>query len=276
MLQLGSGWGALERRRREACLEPPLATAGLVFADDSLQAEQAPWIRLLEEGTFPVSDPQAPPLGFVVDQKWRSLLEIARQSGRDDNWLLMLHLGVMEYWAGNMHGARSAWERSLALVSTPWAARNLAVLAWEQGHLEEAAQLMTKALRMAPHLLPLAIESGRCLLEAGRTREWLELLEELPKSIRSTGRMRLLQAQAALSENKMSLVESFFKDKVIIHDLREGENSLSDLWFDYHAKRVSIDEDVPLTGSLRGRIREEYPLPEELDFSMAPAARPGE
>lgn len=276
MFQRGSGWGALERRRREACGEAPLYTPGLIFADDSLEDGQAPWISLLEEGSFPVSDQQTPPRGFVVGEKWRSLLESALQSGRGDNWLVLLHLGVMEHWAGDLHGARSAWERSLEVVSTPWAARNLAVLAWEQGRLDEAAGLLTRALHMAPHLLPLALESGRCLLEAGHTQEWLELLKELPQSIRSTGRIRLLQAQAALAENKLATVARFFEDKVIIYDLREGESSLTDLWFAYHARRVSIEENMPLTGSLRASIREKYPLPEEFDFSMTPGDIPGE
>ncbi len=276
VLQRGSGWGALERRRREACGEAPLYTPGLIFADNSIEDEQTPWISLLDEGAFPVSDPQTPPRGFVVGEKWRSLLENALQSGGGDKWLALLHLGVMEHWTGDLHGARNAWERSMELVATPWAARNLAVLAWEQGRLDEAADLLIRALHMAPHLLPLAIESGRCLLEAGRTQEWLELLEELPLSIRSTGRIRLLQAQAALAENKLATVARFFEDKVTICDLREGEISLTELWFAFHTKQVSIEENVPLTGSLRARIREEYPLPEEFDFSMTSGDTLGE
>ena len=272
VLQRGSGWGALERRRRETCGEAPLSTPGLIFTDDSLGDEHAPWISLLEEGSFPASDPQTPPRGFVVGENWRSLLENALHSGRSDNWLALLHLGVMDYWAGDLHAARSSWERSLELAPTPWAARNLALLAWEQERLDEAASLLTRALRMAPNLLPLALESGRCLLEAGRTQEWLELLKELPWLIRLNGRIRLLQAQAALAENELVTVARFFAEKVILSDLREGESSLTDLWFAYHARRVSIEENVPLTDTLRARIREEYPLPEEFDFSMSPGA----
>jgi tetratricopeptide (TPR) repeat protein len=276
MLQHGSGWGALERRRREASGEPLLCTPGLIFGDDSLGAEQAPWISLLEDRSFPDSDPHTAPRSFVVGEKWQSLLESALQSGHGDNWLALFHLGVMRYWCGDVHGARGAWERSLERVWTPWAARNLAVLAWEQGRLDEAAGLLTRALRAAPDLLPLAIESGRCLLEAGRAQEWLELSEELPSLIRSTGRIRLLQAQAALAEDKLATVAQFFEDKVSIDDLREGENLLTDLWFGYHARRVSLEENVPVSSSLKRRIREEYPLPEEFDFCMTAGDAIGE
>lgn len=268
ILQYGSGWGALERRRREVCGEAPLYTPGLIFDDDSLEDEQTPWVNLLEEGSIPVSDPHTPPRSFVVGEKWQSLLERALQSGRGDNWLVLFHLGITQYWSGDLHAARSTWERSMELVWTPWAARNLAVLSWEQGRLDEAAKLLTRALHAAPHLLPLAIETGRCLLEAGYTQEWLELLKKLPQSIRSAGRIRLLQAQAALAENNLAIVARFFEDKVIVEDLREGERSLTDLWFSYQARRVSMEENVPLNNSLRTRIREEHPLPKEFDFSV--------
>lgn len=269
-LQCGSGWGALERRRREACGEAPLFTSGLIFDDDSLDDEQMPWISLIEKGTFPDPDPQTPPGSFVVGEKWRYLLKSALRSGNADNWFALFHLGVMDYWAGDLDDARNAWERSLEMVSTPWAARNLAMLIWEQGHLDEAARLLIKALQMAPHLIPLAIECGRCLLEAGLTHEWLELLNDLPESIRSNGRIQFLQAQAALAEGNLSAVARFFEERIIVDDLREGENSLADLWFSYHAERISIEENTPLTDSLISHIRGEYPLPEEFDFSMNP------
>jgi hypothetical protein len=276
MWQRGSGWGALERRRREVCGGAPLSTPGLIFADDSLADEQASWIRLLEKGSFPVSDPRTPPLSFVVGEKWQALLEAACDSVSRDNWLALLHLGVMKYWSGDLQGARSAWERSQELGATPWTTRNLAILAWEEGCLENAAGLLIKALRMAPNLLPLAIECGRCLLEAGRTQEWLELLKELPGSIRMSGRIRLLEAQAALAENKLTMVASFFEEQVIVDDLREGERTLADLWFAYHARRVSNEENIPLSDDLKKRVSEKLPLPEEFDFSMTAEANLGE
>jgi tetratricopeptide (TPR) repeat protein len=229
-----------------------------------------PWISLIEEGLFPVMDPQTHPSSFVVGERWRYLINSALQSGNADNWFAWLHMGIMDYWAGDLTDARIAWERSMELVSTPWAARNLGVLSWEQGHLDVAARLLINALRMAPHLLPLAIETGRCLLEAGRTQEWLILMDELPESVRSNGRIRLQQAQAALAEDNLSAVARFFEERIIVNDLREGERSLADLWFSYQMKRVIDEENVVVTGSLRARISAEHPLPEEFDFSMTP------
>jgi hypothetical protein len=271
VIQEGSGWGALENRRREVFGEPPINSSGLSFNADSLSDEQMPWINLLEEGSFPVSDPGTPPRGYLVGAQWLDLLERTIQKDAVKNWLAYFHLGVMRHYAGDLNGSRKAWQRSLSLEWTPWATRNLAILAWEDGCLDEAADLLVEACDAAPGILSLAFECGCCLIEAGRTHEWLLRVLELPHSIRSIGRIRLLEAQAALAEGELQIVEQFFSNQVIVADLREGENSLTDLWFGYHERRLSIDENIPVDDSLRARVRAEFPLPEEIDFRIRSA-----
>ncbi len=271
VIQQGSGWGALENRRREVFGESPINSRGLSFDADSLSDEQIPWINLLEDGTFPTSDPRTPPRGYVVSEWWLDLLEQAIQTDAVQNWLAYFHLGIMRHYAGDLVGSRGAWERSLELEWTPWTARNLAILAWEDGKVGEAAELLVEAWNAAPTILSLAVECGRCLIEAGCSREWLQQVQDLPPSIRSTGRIRLLEAQAALAEGELQVVEQFFSNQVIVADLREGENSLTDLWFGYHERRLSIDENVPVDEYLRARVRAEFPLPEEIDFRMRSA-----
>jgi hypothetical protein len=115
----------------------------------------------------------------------------------------------------------------------------------------------------------LAVECGRSLIDANRPHEWLDLLAELPQPIRSEGRIRLLEAQAALAAGDLQPAERFFTDRVSVADLREGENTLSDLWFDFHERRLSAAENVPVDDALRCRVRQEFAVPEELDFRMA-------
>ena len=54
LIQRGSGWGALERLRRERSGEPPFCSEGLVFDEASLTGEQAPWVSLLFDGAVPL------------------------------------------------------------------------------------------------------------------------------------------------------------------------------------------------------------------------------
>jgi hypothetical protein len=56
----------------------------------------------------------------------------------------------------------------------------------------------------------------------------------------------------------------------VLPDVREGEVSLSDLWFDLYLRIVK--KELPdLSDDEAISLREErYPLPKQLDFRMAP------
>ncbi len=269
LIQRGSGWGALENLRRHARGEPPFCSQRLVFDAASLGSAQAPWMALLRDGAFPDADPTAEPAGYMVQAEWRELLESAAAAGRAASWLAWLHLGVMRYGDREREAARAAWEASLGQAETPWAMRNLAVLAREDGRLDEAAELYLGACRMRPSLLPLALECGRALIAAGRHAEWLDLVEELPDAVRLAGRTRLLEGQAALAAGDFGRVQGVLDSATVVDDLREGERSLSDLWFACHEQRLSAAEGIPVDDALRARVRREFPVPAELDFRMS-------
>jgi hypothetical protein len=82
------------------------------------------------------------------------------------------------------------------------------------------------------------------------------------------GRVRLLEAEAALALGDFERVQRVFDDAIVVVDLREGERSLSQLWFDYHAKRISTTENIPIDKTLRERIRRDFPVPSAFDFRM--------
>jgi tetratricopeptide (TPR) repeat protein len=269
LYQHGSGWGTLERLRREAEEEPPFSSLALPFDDDALGAAQMPWLGLLQDGAMPAADPNEAPTGYVVQAEWRTLLEKALSAGRGTHWLSWLYLGVMRAYAGERDGARQAWERSLQSCRTPWALRNLAVLAREDGRADNAVALYVDALRMCPSLLPLAVECGRALTDLGRHAEWLELVQQLPEAVRARGRIRLLEGQAALAVSDLPRVERLLGEGLVIEDLREGERSLSHLWFEYHEQRLSRAEQAPIDDALRARVRREFPVPDEIDFRMS-------
>ena len=96
----------------------------------------------------------------------------------------------------------------------------------------------------------------------------VEIVANLSPKIRANGRIRLLEAQAALQVGKFTLVAQFFTDEVVVSDIREGEVSLSDLWFTYHQQRISQKESIPINDHLKARIRREHPLPSIFDFRM--------
>jgi hypothetical protein len=267
-IQRGSGWGALEALRRRADGQQPFASPGLPFDEESQGPAQTPWLALLQDGALPDDPALAPPAGYLVQDEWRARLENSVQTPRGRNWLAWLHLGVMRHHAGDRTGAAEAWRRSLAEAATPWAMRNLAVLAGEEGRPASAADRYVEAVGMQPALAPLVIECGQALLDAGQPQRWRDLLAELPAPLRTVGRVRLLEAQAALALGDFDAVAAFFADEVVLPDQREGRTSLSDLWFAYHEQRLSVERGRPVDDELRTYVRREHPVPAAFDFRM--------
>ncbi len=269
VLHRGSGWARLERLRREAVGEPPFCGPELLFDDASLQDAQTPWLHLLRYRELPAALADVAPSSCMVQPEWREMLEAAVGAGRGAHWLSWLHLGVMRYHAGDRDSAREAWRKSVSLCRTPWALRNLAVLAREDGDEPQAAELLVSALRMQPSLLPLAIECARGLIHAARPQEWLAVLDELPGAVRATPRIRLLEGQAALACGDLRAVEQVLAEAPEVDDLREGERSLTDLWFGFHEQRVSAERGAPVDDALREYVRRQFPPPANIDFRMA-------
>lgn len=270
MIQRGSGWGALERKRLAKAGEKPFCGAGTPFDDASLSDQERPWLELLEKGALGQADPGEEPLGYMVQPQWRARLEEAVVAGRGAHWRAWLDLGVMRYWAADYEGARQAWEQSLQTGETPWARRNLAVLAREEGRKDEAVELYAAAIRQRPGLFNLAVECGQFLLEAEQPQAWLEIVEQvLTQPVRNAGRVKLLEGRAALAVGDFDRVEGLFDEQLVIDDLREGERSLSHLWFEFHEQRLSQREGVEIDEALKKRVRAEFPVPAHLDFRMS-------
>jgi len=65
-------------------------------------------------------------------------------------------------------------------------------------------------------------------------------------------------------------VESLFDHEFAT--VREGEVTLTDLWFTYHERRLAAEEGVATNDGLRERVRVMYPPPARIDFRMAAAS----
>jgi hypothetical protein len=270
VLQDGSGWGALENRRRTRTGIRAMGSAGIPFPDRTLGPEQQPWLQLLEKGEIPNRDPAAAPGAYMTQREWRGLLEEAIAGGRGVHWLSLLHLGTMRYRARDVEGARAAWERSLELEKSAWVLRSLAVLEADEGDLGRAADLWLSAARMRPDIAALVVEACEAMLKAARFAEVRGLIDSLPADVQEIGRVRLLGTIAALRSGDLCAPEQFFAAPFDIPNIREGETSVSELWFDWHYALVSRKEGAVVDDALRRRVRRQYPLPKEFDFRMTP------
>lgn len=263
----GSGWGALENERRRLTSEPLLGQPALVFDQASLGPDQEPWLALLRSGNFPERDK---PGAWMTQPEWRVLLENSHQR----HWLVWLHLGVMYFQEGDIPRARQAWEHSLALRPSAWALRNLGLAACKENRAAEGAELLLKAHRMARDLTPLAVECCQALLDANRGADLLALLDAMPPDTRAAGRIRVLEARAALATGDLARAEHILLNpELVVPDIVEGELLLSETWYGLQAQKLARQSGTPVDGALGERVRREFPPPKNLDFRMA--AQPG-
>lgn len=263
-----SGWGALEERRRAAANLPPMCPPGLTFARESVGVDEAPWLELLVRGVFPTMNPADPPGAFMIQEEWRQLLSDGLKGKCSGNWAAWCHFGVMAHYDGDMDAAVGAWRRSMELNPNAWAERNLAQVAREGNRPDEAATLLLSAFGKASHVLPLAAECAAQLLAAGRPRDVLDLLAGLPADVRGSGRFRLIEGQARLNVGDLDGLEALLRDFPTVTDLREGERTITDLWFGLHEQRAARQSGVAVSEEIRQRVRREFPPPKELDFRM--------
>lgn len=231
LLHQGSGWGALEVHRTMAVLP------GTPFPAAAMGPEQEPW-RALLAGRPPSGSPSEVPSPTLVGAAWADLLEHA-----PENWLTWYHRGVARWAADDHDGARSAWHSSLAAAENPWALRNLAVTSADR---LEAAELSERALRLAPDLLPLAVEAITAQLDAALPDRAAALLEAWQGEL--SGRLLFLTARTRLALGDAAGARAVFEAGFEVPNIREGETSLSDTW-------------TALTST---------PLPASYDFRMTP------
>ena len=273
LITRGSGWGALERCRLAAQRLPDNIPAELDFGGTGV--DQGPWLELLKEGCFPQADE---PSHLMTQPEWQVLLERSIMEGRSNHWLAWWHLGNMCMENRDYAGARQAWESSLDRQVTGWALRNLAIATARASSPRrpasfrmkpeppstDAAVLLLRAWEVGPRIAPLAIEVARMLLVTRQHERLSVFLASLPASIRQHERIVLMAAFSAREMGRLSEVEPAFHRHYV--GIREGETTLSELWFGYYEKKLAAGK--PIEETLRNYVRKEFPLPAHLTFRL--------
>ncbi|MFD9335404.1 DUF5107 domain-containing protein [Streptomyces sp. NPDC060028] len=248
-LAAGSGWGALE------VLCGGFELPGTPFPESSLGEAQAPWLELWRTGVFPAPRRVAPPGPSLVAPHWRDMLETAPADP-----LTEYHLGVAQWHAGDVAQAVRSWERGLALAPSRWPLlRCMAVADALAGDRARAAASYAEAFddlaqesRGSAEWLAAESALGReamaALLAAGRLAAARSVWDRLRPVLRDQGRFRLLAARLLAAEGHVVAARRVFEDGFELPDLREGDETLSEVW-----------------STLTDR-----PLPPHYDFRMRP------
>ena len=258
----GSDWGALEELSRGKRISKTLS-----FPQTNGE-ETAAWVRLLKQNTFPCPNPDLEPVSYVAGKAWIERLRALPEQ----SWYSLLHLGVALYAEGDCKAAEEAWQRSLSLRPSAWAYRNLAMLHKnEYGDCEKATELLEAAFAQKSGCRALCIEIAAHLTAIGEDAKWLGIYESLIPEIREWGRVRLFVAIAHIHLGAYEKAAAIINEDFVMPDIKEGELSVSAVWFDLYRRLYAKECGVPFDADNAELIAEadkKYPLPKSLDFRM--------
>ena len=94
------------------------------------------------------------------------------------------------------------------------------------------------------------------------------MIDAAPAEQRSLGRFRLAEIRAALLTGDLDRAGEILEEGVVLPDVREGEPTLHEAWFDYQVALAARDQRRPVDADLVAQVRATVPIPEDLDFRM--------
>lgn len=286
----GSGFGALEVLRMAKDADGT-APASMLFPSDTLGECEAPWLGLLTDGVINETDPREIQRSYMVSTKWMERIFASLKSDEGCNWNSLLHAGIAVYEYHNVgvtarlsyseeesarqcDKARELWLASVAKRENYWAYRNLAVLEQQAGNYDLTEKYYDLAIKCDGAFDDFALASEYlCFLVKVKGFEKLwQLYLELPESCKAVDRVKISAAQAAVKLGKLDYLESFFVEEH--YDVREGESSLTDVWFEYCALRMAKERGIesPDTATIDELIDEAwdlFPPIKAIDFRMS-------
>lgn len=236
----GSGYGALENVRRRKSGEAVMCPH-LDFGPTYPEQEQ--WKTLLDTGSFGYACPDSVPASWMLDGEWFDAIEKAVSQCDEYNWYTWLQYGMTLLAQARFDNAKTALDRSFSLTQNAWALYGLACIANLAGQHEKAAYLTLQAAMMKLDDVSLAKETVRMLSSVGKYTQAVLFMEKLPDVIASIPRIRLSLAFAYMKCGRIEESEDLLYNGggIVVADIREGEVSITDLWFSLEEAKAKRD-----------------------------------
>ena len=285
----GTGFGALEIKRMTIDGDGR-APENLLFPDSEIGECEKPWLSLLECGKYPEASAASLPASYMVSDKWMPRIKAAAES--TDDYLANLYYGVARYEIQNTEvmldelykngdpdptqteEARAAFLRSAERTPSVCAYRNLAVLENAEENFALAEEYYDKAIALPEAFCDFALASEYLafLVKQKKFEKTWSLFNSLPEDLQRVDRIRITAATAAVKLGELDYLAAFFAEPH--HDIREGENSLTDVWFEFCARRMAKERgiselDDETLDKLIDEAWETCPPDHSIDFRMS-------
>ncbi len=260
ILSFGKCWGALEDIRREK-YKLKKSPKSLTFPKCSINKECLTWLKLLEYGNLDEMEDSYLPDSYTLDFK-NELENI-----KNKNAIILIHLGIIYYENFLEEKAFECWIKSLDIKPYALTYRNLSVYYKNKNEYDKAIFYMEKAFFI--------FENKNIVVDEAFLVEYFELLSfikdydkiiSLYEKYNKNEKTSRFVAMAYLEKKEYKKLENIFNIEQIT--IREGENYLLDIYFEYIAKLKSEKENIEFNKELVNKVRTEEKAPENLDFRM--------
>ena len=238
----GSGWGYIERKFRKEHNMPKLSNI-VDFPENSVGACEKQWLDLMNNKAFDEFDISDEPKSYMVSPKWGELIKTGAKTS--NSWYAYLQLGVYYYAQGMTNDSLAALEKSVEIKKNCWALRNIAMIYKNDfKDYQAAAEYMLKAFEMNPTERGIVINLAQTLSAAHRYGEWLDISDKLIPPLKNDGRVLYYNSEALLKTGKPKAALEILCDDFVMADIKEGEASVSNLWFEIQAA-LGTNDDIP-------------------------------
>lgn len=273
----GSGYADLENACRMRRGEKPLSPH-LDFSSEDQR--QAPWRVFLETGRFPSADPAEIPADCMADDFWYEMLKKQAEQDQQENlqpqaepqsrgdrkpgkasqdWHLLYHLALNYMARGRNREAESCFIESIRQKENAWSRYGLASLLCLEGReYERAVSVMEQGLMERAGDLSYIKEGFRVLARCGGYDALIRVYEQLPEEVAAESRVVL---EYIMALNRTGSFRKAYElltadGGLVAADLREGENSIADLWLDLRRALNMPEEEVPHVFDFSAEIRQ--------------------
>ena len=237
LVTIGSGYGALAEHGK--------STDHLEFKleKDSLKC----WKTFFETGSLHCPDCMERPDEFMIDEENMEFLKQHMQGDNLKNWYAHYQLGLGYDQAEDYQHAGEELQESRKCAENPWALHALSCVYLLTDRKPEAASCMKKGLNMRMEDTPYLKEGFRILSLCGKYEEIINIYDNLNDDQKAVGK---LQYYYILSLHKLGQYEKALElleadGGLVMDDIREGEESLAQLWSDLYANVNGCKGKIP-------------------------------
>jgi hypothetical protein len=233
LIRSGSGWGALEEKRLGHRL-----TTHLDFGAPG--EEQQEWLELLVAGRMS----EDPPKSYLVQQEWFELLRDVPFPG----WKTLFHLALNYFRQGEYERAELAACASAARKKTPWNQFALSNIYRVTGRNKEAMELLIHLAEKFPEDFSLVKECLKVLIELDAVpEEILRICNQLPEEVLLKPMIKFCHAWGLAHAGCLKEAEEIITRNggLEIPDIREGENSISELYLYIQKEKAKLNGEIP-------------------------------